>query len=101
MKIALFINYGTTNIIEELANEMKNFPFPQCRINMVNFIQTNGTLVDKHRNIYQLANSFYEIKDVDASRPWTICEYDGYEYLQYLDYEIVDKNLNYGRLKAF
>lgn len=44
---------------------------------------------------YGYMNSF-EIVEVDTIRPWTIKEYDGAEYIKYLDEQkLVDKELNY------
>lgn len=44
---------------------------------------------------YNHTNSF-SIVEVDTSRPWTIKDYDGSEYIEYLDkYELVNKELNY------
>ena len=40
-------------------------------------------------------NIVCKIVDVDTSRPWTIETYDGAEYIQYLDYNVVNKELNY------
>ena len=40
-----------------------------------------------------------EIVDVDTSRPWTITTYDGAEYIQYLDYDVIDEPLNYCEYK--
>lgn len=100
MKMALFIDYGPNNITKELLKEIKKYPFPQCRVNIVSFIQKNGRLVDERRNVYELNGSFYEIKDVDTSRPWTIGEYDGSEYVQYMDYKMLDEKLNYGKFKS-
>lgn len=38
----------------------------------------------------------FSIVNVDTTRPWTIEEYDGAEYIQYLDEnKLVDKELNY------
>ncbi len=39
------------------------------------------------------------IIEVDISRPWTICEYDGSEYIQYLDYDIINQKANYCKFK--
>ena len=40
--------------------------------------------------------SSFSITEVDTTRPWTIKEYDGSEYIEYLDeYEIEDEELNY------
>ncbi len=41
----------------------------------------------------------YCIVDVDITRPWRIDEYDGSEGIQYLDYDVIDKEFNYCRLK--
>ena len=38
----------------------------------------------------------FSIVDVDTTRPWTIEEYDGAEYIKYLDErKLVDEELNY------
>lgn len=99
MKVVLFIGYGQTKLNKKLKEEIDKHPFPQCRMSIVDYIEKNGRFVDKHRNVYELANSFYSIHDVDISRPWRIADYDGSEYVQYLDYNIVDKELNYCKLK--
>ena len=39
------------------------------------------------------------ITEVDTSRPWTICEYDNSEYIQYLDYDIINQKANYCKFK--
>ena len=40
--------------------------------------------------------SSFSIVDVDTTRPWTIKEYDGAEYIEYLDEnKLIDKELNY------
>lgn len=38
----------------------------------------------------------FSILNVDISRPWTIADYDGSEYIKYLDdYKLKDKEINY------
>lgn len=37
----------------------------------------------------------FTIAEVDTSRPWKIENYDGAEYIQYLDYEVKHKDINY------
>lgn len=46
---------------------------------------------------YEFENiSNFSILEVDTSRPWTISNYDGSEYIKYLDdYKLKDKELNY------
>ena len=55
-----------------------------------------------NRNVYYIwdvdMDSFVSItiQDVDTSRPWTIKEYDGAEFVSYLDdKKLVDEVLNY------
>lgn len=100
MKLVLFIDYGPNKFTKDLKVELNKYPFPQCRINIVDYIEKNGELVDKYRNVYKLANSFYSIEDVDISRPWRVTDYDGSEYVQYLDYVVIDEELNYCELKG-
>lgn len=44
-------------------------------------------------------NIVCKIVDVDISRPWTIATYDGAEYIQYLDYQVINTTLNYCKYK--
>ena len=37
----------------------------------------------------------FSIVEVDTSRPWKIEEYDGAEYIQYLDYIVINEEINY------
>ena len=39
------------------------------------------------------------IVDVDITRPWTIDSYDGGEYIKYLDYDVVNEDINYCKWK--
>lgn len=99
MNVVLFIDYGPQKLDKKLKEEINKYSFPQCRTSIVDYIKKNGRFVDEYRNVYELSNSFYSIEDVDISRPWRITDYDGSEYVQYLDYNIVDKELNYCELK--
>lgn len=99
MKVALFIDYGPNILTKELKEKLKKYEFPQCRINIVDYIEEHGEFISKHDNIYKLSNSLYSIVDVDISRPWRITSYDGSEYVEYLDYNVVNKELNYCELK--
>lgn len=40
----------------------------------------------------------FKIVDVDITRPWTICEYDSSEYIQYLDIVPIEPNVNFYKL---
>lgn len=49
-----------------------------------------------YNNIKYSNLSTFSIVEVDTNRPWTIGEYDGAEYIEYLDKnKLVDKELNY------
>lgn len=49
-----------------------------------------------YRDIGYSGITTFSIVDVDTTRPWTIEEYDGAEYIQYLDEnKLIDKELNY------
>ena len=99
MKVALFIDWGSNNLSKELKKELDKYPFPQCRVNIVDFIKKHGNSISEVDNVYEINNSFYCIKDVDIDRPWRITDYDGKEWVQYLDYEVIDKDLNYCELR--
>lgn len=43
-------------------------------------------------------HQYLSIEKVDASKPWTIDNYDGAEYIRYLVVEVVDPELNYCKL---
>lgn len=38
------------------------------------------------------------VVEVDTSKPWCIDEYDGSEHIMYLEYEVLNKELNYVRM---
>jgi hypothetical protein len=38
---------------------------------------------------------YVSVDEVDTSIPWTINEYDGAEYVKYIKYSVIDKELNY------
>lgn len=99
MKIVLFVDWGPNKLTKELKEELNRYPFPLCRANIVDFIKKHGDCIDSRENIYKLENSFYKIEDVDISRPWHIAEYDGKEDIEYLDYDIIDKEMNYCELR--
>ena len=58
---------------------------------MENFTPVNNTST----NLYKFGNRCAEVVDVDTSRPWTISDHGGSEYIQYLDHIVVDEKLNY------
>lgn len=56
---------------------------------------------DYHKpdRVFKVGNNIIMLIDVDTSRPWTILDYDNSEYIQYLDYDTIDKESNYCSLK--
>ncbi len=84
---------------------------------VINFIETNAInaeYLNKQPNVkvvcypgadknsktylFKEDNVILNIVDVDTSRPWCIEKYDGSEYVQYLDYDIIDKKINFCEL---
>jgi hypothetical protein len=60
--------------------------------------------VEQHANEHGVLTGkedyqYVHVAEVDTSKLWTIDNYDGAESILYLDYEVIDKNLNYVRLK--
>ena len=53
----------------------------------------------KPDKVFRVGNNIIMLLDVDTSRPWTILDYDGAEYIQYLDFDIIDAESNYCKLK--
>jgi hypothetical protein len=43
----------------------------------------------------------FKLVDVDITRPWTICEYDSSEYVQYLDIIPVEPKVNFYKLPDY
>lgn len=124
IKVLLFSSYGSCGTTKDIRWLLKKYPFPKNRVGqIVEYIENNAisltsdnieSYLKKHKNsIGKLEenNTYYvydeginclkclSIENVDTSKPWKISEYDGSEYIQYLDYEIVDKDLNYCKFK--
>ena len=49
--------------------------------------------------VFKIDYNIIRLVEVDTSRPWTILDYDGAEYIQYLDYNVIDKESNYCKLR--
>ena len=117
MKVVIFSNYGgripkllkrfvKPNGVNWRCGEIVSF-IEQAAVN-VNVLQ--GTEANVHVVAYQQVENqslylFTEEKltvtiiDVDVTRPWTIATYDGAEYIQYLDYVVVNEDINYCKYK--
>lgn len=126
MKVLLFTSYGGNGTTKDMRWLLKKYPFPKNRVGeIINYIENNAISLTKENiedylktnknhigKLTENNNIYYyiydeeinclksiSIEDVDNNRPWKISEYDGSEYIQYLDYEIIDKELNYAKLK--
>lgn len=98
MKVLLCRNYGSHHFDNELKRKLSQSRFPKNRIgDVVSYIDTTGEYLHKESNGYwvRVGNEMYFIAEVDTSRPWTILEYDGSEYIQYLDYKVINEDMNY------
>ena len=120
MKVLIFhqgIFMFSNSKIQELLNH-KNFPENRTG-DIIKYIEDNTIICKDTNNIMDLCESnpnkfihvqgeyylgwdkkydisvLFKIQEVDITRPWTIQEYDGSEYIQYLDYNIVNTDMNY------
>lgn len=50
--------------------------------------------------VYEKSKSTAQLVEVDINRPWTIEEYDGAEYIEYLDYDVIDETYNFCKKKG-
>jgi hypothetical protein len=102
IKVVLSKTYGPDCTEEDFADIISGISFPKCRVGkIVDYLKTHGELEFRVNNtdIYRYEHNLYSIQEVDMSRPWTIASYDGLEYIQYLDYDVVDESMNYCELK--
>ena len=98
MKVLLCRNFGSHKFSKELKFQLSKTKFPKNRTgDTISYIVKYGEYYYKEStgDWFRLDDELYFIAEVDTSRPWTILEYDGSEYIQYLDYKVVDKDMNY------
>lgn len=99
LKVLLFANYGTHTFNNKVIKGMlAKKPKPKNRTGkIIELLEKQGEIISHQNGGYWIKthDEFYFIAEVDTSRPWTILEYDSAEYIQYLDYSIIDKDLNY------
>lgn len=104
VKILLFKTHGGNTVDKELKERLSINSFPLNRVGtIVDYIEQQGKLVAKYPqgSYYQFkTGETYYIQEVDINRPWTISEYDGSEYIQYLDYEVTEESIGYCRFKG-
>lgn len=101
LKVLIFPSYGNNKTSIELEDLMNKYPFPENRYNseIIDFIEKTYPSIEYYPSLYttnyQIDNKLISITEVDDNRPWKIEDYDGSEYIQYLDYNIIDKKSNY------
>ncbi len=98
MKVLVCRGYGSHSFNKELKCKLSQSKFPKNRVGkIIKYLEEQGEVVLRQDNGYWIKayDEFYFIAEVDTSRPWTILDYDGSEYIQYLDYDIIDKDMNY------
>ena len=121
IKVLLFTSHVGVTLNNEMKKIIQGKDFVEGRIAVVEYVESHAEkvnasstydIIEKTRDpekIYFVKDTYFiynnnvkclscmKIVDVDISRPWCIKEYDGAEYIQYLDYTIVNKELNYGK----
>lgn len=124
MKVLLFTGYGTNFVTPEMEKIMKKNTYPKNRIGeIIDYIEKNAItakledydklveILKKNKNqIYKIVGKTtkyiiwnddiqwtcsFQIVEVDISKRWRIRDYDGAEHIEYLDYKLIDKEMNY------
>ena len=128
-KVLIFSSFGLNSCTPEMEKILNKKRCPQNRVGeIIDYLEHKAVFMendfdkiqdylkkdknnlvkieDKGRDIYIIWDdnvhwtSSFTIKEVDISRPWTIEDYDGAERIHYLDdFELIDSQLNYYRLK--
>lgn len=124
MKVLIFSGFGSCVLTPTMKKIMKENKFPFNRVGkIIEYIESKAVdktgsdifeirkwlnedleniaiCVDCNQKFYLVGDGDggsdnFSISDVDITRPWTIEEYDGSEYVKYLDRYGVIKELNY------
>lgn len=123
IKVLLFSGYGVDSVTNEMKTIMDKYDFPRNRIGEIcNYVESKAKYMDYTKLSFNEISKFLEknkeeivlfddsyyiyepilrmpcklsIKEVYINRPWTIMNYDGAEYIKYLDYNIIDKEIYY------
>ena len=128
MKVIIFNGYGFVPVSDKIAEFMNKSSFPLNRTDkkLIKYIEENSKKVNMSTPSFSIVKELKQSKEklikvdkdqyycysnikevpcairiveVDISRPWTIEDYDGAEYIQYLDYIIENKEINYCKYK--
>lgn len=127
MKILLNTGFDAGAYTKEMKKIMDKSTFPDnIKGEIVEYMETHAVELPKHleykefqdyckqnpENIYRSSErifhvwnsecsclSKYTIFDIDTSRPWTVTEYDGAVTPRYLDYDVINADMNYCELR--
>lgn len=117
--VLLFTGYGRTGFGGELGRLLEEKPYPTNRVGeVVEYLKgltiekqgwlpkfkalKNGEILRVSENVFYCGNDIHPaemtLETVETSERWTIDEYDGSEYVEYLDrHELIDEGLNFWR----
>lgn len=114
MKVVLLSNYGGRipkdlisfvtsgqswrwgNVVQAL--EQKAVPAEDSNSANAKIVRYMGPDPNTKMYLFRADNISISVVDVDISRKWTIEKYDGAEYIQYLDYRVVNEAMGYCEL---
>lgn len=104
VKVILQGSYGVFEPSDEFAELIKSKGYKSLWSISARTDKDLVKYVEQHSNEHGILTGkeefeYVRVVEVDTSRPWTIDDYDGAESILYLDYEVIDKNLNFVRLK--
>ena len=77
---------------KEIADYMRNLE--RGIFEIVKIKSHDNTIYYVYDKVFKMITSF-SIVDLDTKKPWTLTEYDESERIRYLEYELIDKEMNY------
>lgn len=129
VEVVIFGSFGIVDMTEDIKKILDKRKFPLNRTGeIVEYIRNNAVTLDA-KEIVAGTNSFWDwaktvpsriikiqneyflvsdkvpyahrmdIKKVDTSKSWRIVDYDGAEYIQYLELKCINEELNYYEIK--
>ena len=77
---------------KEIADYMRNLE--RGIFEIVKIKSHDNTIYYVYDKVFKMITSF-SIVDLDTKKPWTLTEYDESERIRYLEYKLIDKEMNY------
>ena len=101
VNVANYLENNFTDEIDEdkITSEVFKKLLEKNTILKINRKQFSSYCIKKEKPSYDFDSYKIYVADVDTTRPWRIDEYDGWEGIQYLDYDVIDEEFNYCSLK--